>query len=216
MQKKIIKNGCILFSILLLAMMVGCAPKRVHKTIEVKENKEAHQPLARLQPLKSPKADEPSKTIAYYKQKKTRKIVRRSRSASPAKPPAPKPVMPAVPRVVPETKIEITTHYQARLNPGWEANGLKYLSIDGLRYSHDEIMTYSRRSGSSSPFSLQNNGVLLINLNRSFTLELAFYPPNTTGHEKFLEFDLQVFNKKGEVVHKEYVSKRLQVYTVEK
>lgn len=205
--------------IFLALFVIGCAPKRVHKTVEVKEKKAAQKPLTRLQPLKAPAVDKPSLTLVQMEQKgtraKTRTIVRRSRSSSIPKavtPPTPAVVVPAIPV---EEKIEISTQYQARLKPGWEANGLKYVSIDGLRYSREEIMAYSR-SGGSSPFSLHENGVLLVNLNKSFKLELAFYPPNTAGHETFQEFKLHVFNKKGKIVHKEYVNKRLQVYSIEK
>ncbi len=211
MNKSIVRNCYITFLALLVMSLIGCAPKRVHKSIEVKENIAVHRPLVRLKPLKKPTVDDPSRTLDYYAKLKTKgRIVRRSRS------------IPSVPKAglgpvsLSDSAIEVRTPYQARLAPGWESNGLKYLSIDGLQYSRREILVYSKRSDSSSPFSRHQGGVLLIKLDKSFKLELAFYPPKTKGHEDFKEFKLHVYSEKGKAVHKEFVNKRLQIYTVEK
>jgi hypothetical protein len=205
----------------------GCAPKRVHKTIEVKEKKVVHQPLVQLEPIKPPVADVTSKTVEYYKTPKAKMASSNSGSVArpkPAKPTASTIAVAAVALPKPDLgsidisiiKADVKARYQARLEPGWEAKALKYLSIDGLEYSLNEILAYSKRSGSSSPFLLHESGILLISLEEAFKLELAFYPPKTAGHEEFKEFNLHVYNKKGNVVHKEFVNKRMQIYTIEK
>lgn len=114
------------------------------------------------------------------------------------------------------TKFEIMTPYQARLEPGWESNALKYISINGLQYSLGEILNFVEDGDSSTPFYLDQSGILLISLEKSFVLEVAFFPPNTNGHEHFLEFNFSVYEKGGKEVHQEFIYKRLKIYTFSK
>lgn len=109
-------------------------------------------------------------------------------------------------------KTKVDSLYQAYLGPDWSNNAFKYLSIDGNRYSYGIIMSYVNDINNSSIFSLNRDGGLVVALEKQFDMEVAFYPPDKTGHETFKPFKILIVSKDGKIVKKEYVTVRMKRY----
>ncbi len=109
-------------------------------------------------------------------------------------------------------KTKVDSLYQAYLGPDWSNNAFKYLSIDGNRYSYGIIMSYVNDINNSSIFFLNRDGGLVVALEKQFDMEVAFYPPDKTGHETFKPFKILIVSKDGKIVKKEYVTVRMKRY----
>ena len=104
--------------------------------------------------------------------------------------------------------------YQAYLSSGWNNNAFKYLSMDGLRYSHSIIINYVTDPNNDSIFFLNEDGSLGIALERNFEIEITFYPPDQPGHETFNPFKIVIVNQENEAVHRVDVTKRMKKYKI--
>lgn len=111
-------------------------------------------------------------------------------------------------------KTKVDSLYQAYLGPDWSNNAFKYLSIDGNRYSYGVIMIYVNDINNNSIFSLNRDGGLVVALEKQFDMEVAFYPPDKTGHETFKPFKILIVSKDGKIVKKEYVTVRMKRYKI--
>jgi hypothetical protein len=102
--------------------------------------------------------------------------------------------------------------YQAQLSKGWNNRALKYISIDGNRYSSTIIMSYVTEPDNSSIFNLMADGTLVIAMGKQFDMEIAFYPPTKHGHKEFKQFQLVIIDRKNKVLYQQPIKNRMKKY----
>jgi hypothetical protein len=99
---------------------------------------------------------------------------------------------------------------QAYLSQEWNNNAFKFISIDGLRYSHGMIINYVNDPKNDSMFFLKKDEGLGVELNEHFDIEIAFYPPNKKDHEEFKPFKVIVIRKDNVIIQSKTIISRMK------
>lgn len=204
------------FCILLFTWQTyGCVGKQTHRVIATKKQDVAEALPSPLKPIDLPAYNISNNVERPKRKQKTRtknKAAKAKAAAVAAKVKLDKTLPENVKNATAELKI--LSPHEANLSATWDNNAFKYLSIDGDRYTYEVIQDYIEDPGSDSLIRLDSKGELHVALGESFELEIAFYPPNTAGHETFEPFQLTILNQKNKIVHKEKINNRIQVYTL--
>ncbi|MCP4295937.1 MAG: hypothetical protein GY786_10050 [Proteobacteria bacterium] len=235
-------NKQIIFCISFLASLfiVGCTPKPVHHQLIEKEKAPLQQPLPAISPLFLP-TYQTSKSVEEYEEEKIierqrqlilanvegkelkrrlaeldrkKQEIQNLRKIDQDKIVQLKKEQSIIPLTGSKENPPLKSPLFALLTADWNRNALKYIAVDGYRYSFEDILDFSSISFGDSIFFLKKNGDLLIGLEHGFTVEIVYYPPNTQDHQHFKPFDLLIMNRKQQVTQRKRIDNRLEIYTI--
>ncbi len=232
----------IVFCIPFLAslFLMGCTPKPVHHQLIEKKRAPSQQSLPAIKPLSLP-TYQTSKSVEEYEEEKSierqrqlilatvegkelkRKLaeldrkkqeIQNLRKIDQDKIAQLKKEQSIIPLTGSKESPPFKSPLFAILSANWNRNALKYIAIDGYRYSFEDILDFSSTTFGDSIFFLKKNGDLLIGLDQQFTMEIVYYPPNTQDHQHFKPFDLIIMNRKQQVTQRKRIDNRLEIYTI--
>ncbi len=101
--------------------------------------------------------------------------------------------------------------FLAQLSASWDSSALKYIAIDGERFSY-EVIKEEIEAGNSI-FHLNAKGQLFVNLGKKYEMEFGFHSIGTAGHDDFTEFQIEIFNRDLEAVESKGILNRIDQHS---
>ncbi len=101
--------------------------------------------------------------------------------------------------------------YLAQLSPSWDSSALKYIAVDGERFTYNVIK--EEIEDGNSIFHLDKRGQLFVNLSKKYEIEFGFHEIGTAGHDNFKVFEIEIIDRELQVVETKKILNRIDQHS---